>query len=396
MKKRLGILLAGALVALSCSELRKDLPAPVAPGVNVHDASWSDPLNVPLNAGFHGRQLQAAQPAWNDQSCRVCHGGDYAGGTSGVACYKCHSAYPHSVAFPVAAGRHRGYLRSLEFPLVSCQECHGASYTGGPVVAISCEQSGCHVDAAGNPKSPETCNTCHGTFSAAANLTGLPLLLSAAPPGSVAGDTSAASPGVGAHQKHLLTGTTGKSVKCQECHVVPASWTDPGHILRPLMTTGQHGPSFTSYAKTTAVATVLFKDTLANLVTGNGSVAPHPAFDPLTAKCANTYCHGNWLLRKSSAPSIAQMVYKDTATVMVGTMASPAWTAGSAEGQCYSCHGLGPDKYTPVGHEDYALSACAFCHGDVVDANGNILNRAKHMNGVIDLVSAFGGTRPMK
>jgi predicted CxxxxCH...CXXCH cytochrome family protein len=146
----------------------------------------------------------------------------------------------------------------------------------------------------------------------------------------------------------------------------------------------------------TAVASVFFRDTLANLVTGNGSVAPHPAFDPGTTKCSNTYCHGNWLLRKTSASSIAQLVYKDTATVMVGASASPAWTAGSAEGQCYSCHGLGPDKYTPVGHEDYALSACAFCHGDVVDANGNILNRAKHMNGVIDLVSAFGGTRPMK
>jgi hypothetical protein len=391
MKKRDVILLAGALLALSCSELKNELPAPVAPGVKVHDASWSDPLNVPLNSAFHGRQLQAAQPQWNDQSCRVCHGGDYAGGTSGVACYKCHAPYPHSVAFPVAAGRHRGYLRSTWFPLAACAECHGASYTGGPVVAISCEQSGCHVDAAGNPKSPETCNTCHGTFSAAANLTGLPLLLSAAPPGTVAGDTSAASPGVGAHQKHLLTGTTGKSVKCQECHVVPNKWNDPGHFPAATVTTSQHGPSGVS-----DVAVVLFKDTLANLVTGNGSVTPHPAFDPLTTKCANTYCHGNWLLRKSSAPSIAQGVYKDTATVMVGSSASPAWTAGSAEGQCYSCHGVAPNKYTPVGHEDYALSACSICHGDVVDASGKIFNRGKHMNGVIDLVGGFGGPRPMK
>ncbi len=384
MDRRLGILLAGALVALSCSELRKDLPAPVAPGVNVHDAAWSDPLNVPLNSGFHGRQLQAAQPAWNDQSCRVCHGGDYAGGTSGVACYRCHSAYPHSVKFSTATGRHQGYLRGTYFPLATCAECHGASYTGGPVVAISCEQSGCHVDAAGNAKSPETCNTCHGTFSAPANLTGLPLLLSAAPPGSVAGDTSTTSPGVGAHQKHLVTGTNGKLLKCQECHTVPNKWNDPGHI-----------PSPATLAKVSA-AGVVFRDTLANLVTGNGSLIPHPAFDPGTAKCSNTYCHGNWLLRKSSAPSIAQQVYKDTATVMVGAKASPSWTAGSSEGQCYSCHGLAPDKYTPVGHEDYALSACSICHGDVVDAGGKIFNRVKHMNGVIDLVSGFGGTRPMK
>ena len=389
MEKRLGILLAGALLALSCSELRKDLPSPVAPGVKVHDASWSDPLNVPLNSGFHGRQLQAAQPAWNDQSCRACHGGDYSGGTSGVACYTCHAPYPHLVAFNPATGRHRGYVLSRNFPLVSCQECHGASYTGGAVVAISCEQSGCHVDAAGNAKSPETCNTCHGTFSAPANLTGLPLLLSAAPPGSVSGDTSVASPGVGAHQKHLVTGTTGKSVKCQECHTVPNKWNDPGHISTPTVV-AQHSPG------ALLSATVLFKDTLANLVTGNGSVVPHPAFDPGTLKCANTYCHGNWLLRKSSAPSIAQGVYEDTATVMVGAKASPAWTAGSAEGRCYSCHGVAPDKFTPVGHiSDYQLESCYLCHGDVTDGNGNILNRGKHMNGVIDLVSGFGGPRPM-
>ncbi len=391
MKNRLGILLAGALLALSCSELRKDLPSPVAPGVQVHDASWS----APPNSGFHGRQLQAAQPAWNDQSCRVCHGGDYAGGTSGVACFTCHAPYPHSVVFSLATGRHQGYIRSRNYPLVLCQQCHGASYTGGPVVAISCEQSGCHVDVSGNAKSPETCNACHGTFSAPANLTGLPLLLSAAPPGSVAGDTSVTSPGVGAHQKHLQTGTNGKSVKCQECHTVPNKWTDPGHISTPMVVATQHGALSVSSPRSVLTAAVLFKDTLANLVTGNGSVAPHPAFDPFTAKCSNTYCHGNWLLRKSSAPSIAQLVYKDTATVMVGAAASPAWTAGSAEGQCYSCHGIAPDKYTPVGHEDYALSACSICHGDVVDANGKILNRGKHMNGVIDLVSGFGGTRPM-
>jgi predicted CxxxxCH...CXXCH cytochrome family protein len=380
MIKRNVILLTTALLFASCSELKNDLPAPVAPGVKAHDAAWSDSLNVVLNAGFHGRQLQLAVPAWNDQSCRVCHGGDYRGGTSGIACYKCHAPYPHSVQFAAATGRHQGYLISRQFPLATCQKCHGVSYTGGPVVAVSCEQSGCHVDASGNPKSPETCNTCHGVFSAPANLTGLPLLLSAAPPRDVAGDTSAASPGVGAHQKHLATGTTGRSVKCQECHTVPGAVSQPGHLA----------PSVVA----------VFNDTLANLVTGNGSVVPKPVFDPATAKCSNTYCHGNWLLRKSSAPAIAQGVYEDTATVMVGAKASPAWTAGSAEGQCYSCHGIGPDTYTPVGHLGHisklALTTCFTCHGDVVDANGKILNRAKHMNGVIDLVSGFGGPRPMQ
>ncbi|HMK38314.1 MAG TPA: hypothetical protein VK569_03170 [Bacteroidota bacterium] len=394
MKKRELILLTAALFGVSCSELKPDLPAPVAPGVNVHDAAWTD--SVHLSAGFHGRQLQAAVPQWNDQSCQLCHAGDYSGGTSGVACYSCHPPYPHSVKFAKATGRHQGYMRSMYFPLQECQKCHGTSYTGGQVVAVSCEQSGCHVDASGNPKSPETCNTCHGTFSAPANLAGLPLLLSAAPPNDVAGDTSTAAPGVGAHQKHLVSGTTGKSVKCQECHVVPASWSDPGHISRPTYIASQYARALVPRGDRTVTANVVFHDTLANLVTGNGSRVPKPVFDPATAKCAGTYCHGNWLLLKSSAPSVAQGVYKDTATVMVGASASPAFTAGSAEGKCYSCHGQSPSKYTPVGHIDYALSACSTCHGDVVDGNGNILNRAKHMNGVIDVIAGFGGPRPMK
>jgi hypothetical protein len=372
MRTRNFMILTAAFLGVSCSELKNELPAPLAPGVKVHDASWSDAQN----SGFHGRQLLGAVPAWNDQACRVCHGGDYTGGTSGTACFKCHAPYPHTVKFAVATGRHVGYLRSLLFPFSQCQQCHGTSYTGGPIVAISCEQSGCHVDATGNPKSPETCNTCHGTFSAAANLTGLPLLLSAAPPRDLADDTSSTAAGVGAHQKHLLTGTTGKSVKCQECHTVPSSVGQAGHL--------------------SPVQVAVFNDTLANLVTGSGAFAPHPSFDPNTTKCSNTYCHGSWLLRRSSAPTVAQGVYADTATVMTGTKASPGWTAGSTEGQCYSCHGGAPGKFTPAGHIAYALSACSICHGDVVDGSGNILNRAKHMNGVIDLVSGFGGPRPMQ
>ena len=393
MKKRDFFLLTAALFSLSCSELKNDLPAPVAPGVTVHDPAWSDPPNT----AFHGRQLLAAVPPWNDQSCQVCHAADYSGGTAGVSCYKCHAPYPHSVKFASATGRHPGYLRSTYYPLWECQQCHGAAYTGGPVVAISCQQSGCHVDASGHPKSPESCNTCHGTFSAPANLTGLPYLLSAAPPKSVAGDTSQTTPGVGAHQKHLQTGSTGKSVKCQECHTVPNSWSDPDHILRPLsVMAARHGQSKMPAGMAIYSAVVVFKDTLANLVTGNGSVTPHPVFDPGSLKCSGTYCHGNWMLRKSSAPSAAQPVYKDTATVMVGANGSPVWNAGAVEGKCYSCHGAAPNKYTPVGHMEYALSACSLCHGDVVDANGNIVNKAKHMNGVIDLVSGFGGPRPMK
>ncbi|HUI11733.1 MAG TPA: hypothetical protein VL221_15475 [Bacteroidota bacterium] len=402
MKTPIGMILAGSLLAFSCSQLRNDLPAPVAPGISVHDAAWTDSLHASVDPGFHGQVLKTMSPAWNDQNCRNCHGGTYTGGTAGVACFSCHPPYPHAVAFP-SSGRHRGYLKANDFPLQQCQKCHGSAatggaYLGGNVLQISCEQSGCHVDAAGNPKSPESCNTCHGVFSTAANLQTVnpaAYLLSAAPPNDVAGDTATSAPGVGAHQKHLATGTTGRSVKCQECHVVPQSVFDPGH-LPSVAAVQKHGVLPVLNVRATTVATVVFNDTLANLATGGGAYVPHPSFDPATAKCSGTYCHGSWLLTKGSASTVQQEVFADTATVMVGASASPAWTDGAASGTCWSCHGTGPSVPTPMGHQVYEVTACYICHGDVTDANGNILNRSKHMNGVIDLVSGFGGSRPMR
>jgi len=399
MKTPIGMILAGSLLAFSCSQLKNDIPAPVAPGVRVHDAAWVDSLHAGADAGFHGQVLKAMSPAWNDQSCRNCHGGTYTGGTAGVACFSCHPPYPHAVAFP-ASGRHRGYMKANNFPFKQCQQCHGSSYTGGAVVGptLSCEQAGCHADAAGNLKSPESCNTCHGVFSASAGLEKndpAAYLLSAAPPADVAGDTAASAAGVGAHQKHLATGTTGRTVKCQECHVVPKTVFDPGHL--PVQTViAKAGGFAVMHVRATTVATVQFNDTLANLVTGSGAYVPHPSFDPATAKCSGTYCHGSWLLTKASATPIQQAVFADTATVMVGASASPAWTDGAAAGTCWSCHGTGSSAPTPKGHMVYQVSACSICHGDVTDGNGNILNRAKHMNGMIDLVTSFGGSRPMR
>ncbi|HXX64012.1 MAG TPA: CxxxxCH/CxxCH domain-containing protein [Bacteroidota bacterium] len=374
MKGPICVAILGALLFASCSELKTNLPAPVAPGIQVHPAVWG---TTPADPGFHGRALSQTQPAWNDANCRVCHGGNYAGGTSGISCFKCHPAYPHAVTFAGPAG-HQGYLMTTLFQLPSCQTCHGSSFTGGTITTVSCESSGCHADASGVGKPPTTCNTCHGVFRAAASLTGSALLLSAAPPRDVAGDSASSAPGVGAHQKHLVTGTTGNSVKCQECHTVPNAYNDPGHIGIP------------------PTQVVAFNDTLARLITGDGSLIPAPSFNPATVTCANVYCHGNWRLTKASAPTIAQAVFADTATIMVGANESPVWTGGAAQAQCFSCHGVAPNKYTPIGHQDFDLTACYLCHGDVVDQNGNISNRAKHINGMIDLVSQFGGPRPMQ
>jgi predicted CxxxxCH...CXXCH cytochrome family protein len=255
----------------------------------------------------------------------------------------------------------------MNFPLSACQTCHGASYTGGAIVAQSCEEAGCHVDRNGTPKSPEACNTCHGDFSAPAALA-----TSYAPPRALNGDTLTTSAGVGAHRAHLFA-TYGKPVVCAECHTVPASVGAAGHI------DGGSGE-------------VAFHGSMAGIVTGDGTRVPAPAY--ASGSCANTYCHGNWKLRKESTPALVAFVYADS--VIEGAHASPSWTSGASAGQCWSCHGGAPGVYVPKGHMAFELTDCYHCHGDVIDANGAIQNSAKHMNGFADMTPAYGTQRKMQ
>jgi predicted CxxxxCH...CXXCH cytochrome family protein len=118
-------------------------------------------------------------------------------------------------------------------------------------------------------------------------------------------------------------------------------------------------------------------DTLAPLVTGDGTLRPSPAWNGTT--CSNTYCHGNWKLRK--ATSAYQFVYNATDSVMVGAAYAPAWTGGSAQAACGTCHGLPPQGHTA------AFGACVNCHSDVVGASMQIINPAKHMNGKINALT---------
>ena len=358
MTLRILYVLTSALLALSCSELRNDLPLPVAGGAKVHDAGWNDVTA----ANFHGKELKAG--SWNDAACKSCHAVDYSGGTSGVPCYRCHAAYPHSTRFTTAIGGHTGYLRSLNYPLATCTTCHGAAYTGGAVVTKGCESAGCHADKTGNLKSPEACNTCHGQFDAAAGLTGATYLVSAAPPKDVLGNTDSTLRSVGAHQRHLVAARVHTPIKCQECHAVPAGVNDAGHL----------GP---------LPAEVVFHDTLATLRTNRGALSP--SYSAATGTCAGTYCHGAWTSTKANAGPDYDYCYLDS--TMEGTSTPVSWTAGAAATACNSCHGTAsPFSYAPRGHIPFGVTtSCKNCHTGVTDASGNILDKSKHMNGKINI-----------
>jgi predicted CxxxxCH...CXXCH cytochrome family protein len=218
----------------------------------------------------------------------------------------------------------------------SCQKCHGADYSGG-VTGVSCTT--CHTDNAG----PENCTTCHGGPN------------SPAPPTDLAGNTASSSPGVGAHAKHVLGGSTGAKVWCYECHTVPGSVYDAGHVDSELP------------------AEVPMNGPLARSAT---AVSPLPVHDYGTLTCANTYCHGNWKFRKTDS----RMPFIFVDSVITGANASPIWTGGSDEAACGSCHAL-----PPAGHKPFELNECASCHSPVVDADGNIADKSLHVNGTVNV-----------
>jgi len=189
--------------------------------------------------------------------------------------------------------------------------------------------------------------------------------MSSAPPRSVTGGTSTSLRGVGAHQGHLKA-TLGKALKCQECHNVPTQLYAAGHLDTGLQ------------------AVVVFHDTLANLVTASGTLVPRPSYDANGVQCNNTYCHGNWRVTKASASLDRKYIYVDA--VITGNNYSPKWAGGASEAACGTCHGL-----PPKGHlQGLDITTCgnSGCHAGVVDANGNILDPTKHINGKIDLKSS--------
>src|SRR5512135_1598713 len=64
--------------------------------------------------------------------------------------------HPSGFASPSSPNFHGIAVQNAGWEMRNCRQCHGGLYTGSN--APSCMNSGCHVDANGNPKSPESCN----------------------------------------------------------------------------------------------------------------------------------------------------------------------------------------------------------------------------------------------
>jgi predicted CxxxxCH...CXXCH cytochrome family protein len=256
------------------------------------------------------------------------------------------SVHGQGVLDPASEGFHGKLVKNNNWDMSLCKSCHGIGYNGGTAKA-SCLT--CHNQPAG----PENCSTCHGSST------------SPAPPRDLSGNTSKLERGVGAHQVHLSGNSKGKTMSCAECHSVPARVYQAGHV------------------DTDSPAEVLMNNFLANLVT-NDPASPEftfdlPIFDPnplynlTSGSCSSTYCHGTF---KNGNPDNA-----------------PVWIDPSTSA-CGTCHG-DPSRSTPGeralpktsaegGTHPNSLS-CSSCHGGVVNANLQIINPSKHIDGKLNL-----------
>ncbi len=171
-------------------------------------------------------------------------------------------------------------------------------------------------------------------------------------------------PATDVHAIHFTadTGASGgvphAQLTCLHCHKNVTSVTDPDHINR---------------ADGTLVpvpAEVRFDEpaSLAAVTQPGATRAGTPAYDKTARTCSNVYCHGAGL--KAAAKNAG---------------ASPAWGAPQGTVHCGDCHGIPPADHA----SGITQLACHRCHGDAIDASGNV-NPATHVNGKVDLAAGVG------
>ena len=320
--------LLSIILLSSCSTETDPLPSVT------HPEEW----NESSSEQFHGNKVLTV----GSEFCTSCHGADYSGGRSGVACSDCHSNFPHppSWSSPGNDSSHAAYLKSVYWDMSGCQSCHGEDYRGGSS-GVSCYQ--CHT----NPGGPEACNTCHG--SSAAPVTNMS---SWAPPKDLDDNLSTTAVGVGAHQTHMVdtTVSTAYLKDCNLCHTNLSGYDDPNHI------NGTVDMAFNEVA------------------TDSGRV--NPIWTAGTTSCSDVYCHGNFTFRQD----VSENAWGYADSVITGNNVTVDWTSvGSGQDDCGSCHGLPPTGHIPA-------TTCDGCHGDVVDEDFNIINKDLHMNGKYDVL----------
>jgi predicted CxxxxCH...CXXCH cytochrome family protein len=296
--------------AVACTECHAVPTSTSSPG------HVDSPLPAEVSFGSIAR-TDGAAPAWNRVAATCvrsyCHGATLEGGThttpvwtnvgaDEAACGSCHGL-PPAAPHPVST---------------KCGQCHDTATMAGGIARP--EQ---HVNGIVE-LSPMGCASCHGSAD------------NPAPPVDTSDGTATTLVSIGAHQSHLKA-TSGLSspVACTQCHRVPKSTEDAGHMDTALPAELAFGPLANGGSTTTA-------------------------WDRGQATCTGSYCHG--------------------ATLTGGTHTVPVWTkVGAGEAACGTCHGDPP----PPPH--VASDRCGLCHVETASVDGKIVHPEKHINGIVEV-----------
>lgn len=225
-------------------------------------------------------------------------------------------------------------LTNNKWNMNECKTCHGTDYLGGNT-GKSCFT--CHVSSSG----PEDCRTCHGNED------------HINPPAALNGDTSTASLGVGVHMTHLYNTRFSATVACQECHLEVGSFTDTNHL--------GNNPD--------GIAEITF-GTLSRTTIGGG-ITPNPVWDRSTATCSNLYCHGTFVQGNQNA---------------TGNWINPNVDCGTCHGNQTTGNPTPQQNgvFTSPHFSFMTINSCYICHGSVINPQGVIIDKSKHVNGVVN------------
>jgi predicted CxxxxCH...CXXCH cytochrome family protein len=206
-----------------------------------------------------------------------------------------------------------------------CVSCHRPVAGPGATIADRAR----HVDGVVDVHVDDDCRSCHGRDNPA-------------PPRDLTGSDTTTSPGVGAHQVHVLGTQRARAVPCNECHAVPAETLDPGHV------------------DTETPAEVVFD----GVALAFGGAARYE-----NGRCKDTSCHGG--------------VFPDE-QASGATNPAPLWTrVDGTEAACGKCHGLPP----PAPHPRGALNpTCSACHENIAPDNRTFDRPDLHVDGVVTFV----------
>ncbi len=243
--------------------------------------------------------------------------------------------HPDGWANPSSGNFHGTYIFSnKQWSLAPCKTCHGSDYSGG-TSGSSC--NGCHSGSGG----PQNCRLCHGNSE------------HSSPPKALNGDTLVTYTGVGVHQLHRTT-LYSASVGCDECHTDLNGFEDPNHIG-----SNPDGTAEVNFGPLSRISI-------------GGGITPDPQWDRNTNTCSNAYCHGT---------------FKEGNVSAVGVWTNPSSVV------CGTCHGdpntgnptpRTNNVFTEPHYSFMTITSCYVCHGSVINSQGTMVDKTKHVNGEIN------------